>query len=179
MFLFEKKPDSPQKDRIHSKIRISLSRLQKPNFLLVFYLFHKITHLNKTKTNRGIVILFRKISYIACMNVLSIDVERHCLLMILLLSVFFIFEIQEKRLLNEKFNNLANQSQILLISSLFMKLFSFSVSNEIVEISFTYIILILNSLFCCEIFFKMTRFQYGNFGKNCKLNTFHLFLLCI
>lgn len=109
------------------------------------------------------------------MNVLSIDVERHCLMIILVLSVFFIVEIQEKRMANEKLNDLADRSQILLISAIFMKLFSFLVSNEIVENSFTFIFFSLNIVFFCEIVFKIIEYQYGNFGKKCK---FYYFYVC-
>ena len=94
---------------------------------------------------------------------MSIDVERQSLIIILLLGFFFIFEIQEKPYVNDQLNNVADRSQFILIFSLFMKLFSFSIENEILETLFTFLIFIFNVLFFCDIIFKMLKYQYGDF----------------
>ena len=110
---------------------------------------------------------------------MSIDVERQSLIIILLLGFFFIFEIQEKPYVNDQLNNVADRSQFILIFSLFMKLFSFSIENEILETLFTFLIFIFNVLFFCDIIFKMLKYQYGElktFGKKCNVQIFFDFL---
>lgn len=100
------------------------------NFSFPNYFWYYFLKSYFIKYYRHVVILFRKIFYVLCINVLGIDLKRQCLIIIFLLSFFLFFDIKRKPYFHAKLNNLSNFSQITLIYSLWINLFTNAINLE-------------------------------------------------
>lgn len=97
--------------------------------------------------NRQMIILLRKFLYLLCINVLNIEIERQSLVMLLVLSLFLFYEIKRKPYFLKKLNMLSLLSHSILILTIWLKLFAFSMKIYELDIFANSFILILCILF--------------------------------
>ena len=114
----------------------------------------------------------RKIIYIACVNLLSVNLERQALIIIIILCGFQIFERNKKPYKCEEFNKYALDSMLILIMTYFLKLFSHSINNSLFEIITSFLILILNGIFLFETVIRFIKMN----GKIIKMYASSLLL---
>lgn len=103
----------------------------------------------------------RKFLFILCINILKIDLERQCLVLILILYSFLNLQIKKKPYKESKLNALDKFSQISLIVTLVLSLLSFSLDIEEFQIMINIFILGLNLFFIGWIIFYIFILNYG------------------
>ena len=138
---------------------------------------------------RGIITLMKMFIYVLLIQFLSIEVERQVLIILIFLAYNSYFEIKTKPFLETKINDLSIYSNMIIISSYLLKLWSFSVGIEKFEIITSIILISVNSCFFIILiweFFKINQKEVKDFTdkiillisclKNHKCNIFILSL---
>lgn len=89
----------------------------------------------------------RKFLFVLFINVLGIDLQRQCLIIIFMLSLFLFADIKRKPYFVNKLNSLSNLSQVTLIYAIWVNLVATSLNQDEFEHFKSITILLLNSLF--------------------------------
>ena len=92
----------------------------------------------------------RKLVYIICINILSLNLERQVLIILLVLTVFQIFELIHRPYHNQGLNKYAASSMQIIIFSYFIKLLSYSFGDSFFDKFCGICILVVN----CEFYAK-------------------------
>lgn len=89
----------------------------------------------------------RKFLFVLFINVLGIHLQRQCLIIIFMLSLFLFADIKRKPYFVNKLNSLSNLSQVTLIYAIWVNLVATSLNQDEFEHFKSITILLLNSLF--------------------------------
>lgn len=107
----------------------------------------------------------RKLIFILCINVLAIDIQRQSLILILFLGFCQYYEmIMEPYIINH-INKLASVSNIILIWTICLKLFSWAINEEFFELLVSFAILIGNVGYLIFVGLKIFRNQKKKIDK--------------
>ena len=107
----------------------------------------------------------RKVIYIACVNLLSVNLGQQSLIIILMLSLFQVFEIFTKPYINNEHNKFAQTSMLILIFSYFLKLFSYSLNEDAFDTITTILLIIINCAFYTGTVFKIISVNVRKYAK--------------
>lgn len=107
----------------------------------------------------------RKLIFILCINVLAIDIQRQSLILILFLGFCQYYEmVMEPYVLNH-INRIASVSNIILISTICLKIFSWAINDEFFELLISFAILFGNMGYLTFVGVKIFRNQKKKIDK--------------
>lgn len=103
----------------------------------------------------GVLNLTKKIVYIICINFLALDISRQVLIIVFILFLFEGQQAKKQPFINAEINYFATFSLILLISTLIIKLFTFSIKIDGFDYILTLMLISVNLLFNLMILLKI------------------------
>lgn len=92
-------------------------------------------------------------------NVFKIDLNRQCLLLMLVLGIFFYFTITRKPYALNQLNDVDSAAQLLLICCIFLKTFETSMKEPLLEVLTSFLIVIFNAGFLVWVIISIIKTQ--------------------
>lgn len=98
-------------------------------------------------------------------QILSLNVERQGLIIVIVLAAFLKLEVDKNPYIHHEMNSLAHFSMAILLLSFVLKLFSYSISDNVLDGLVSILIIVVNSCFFAVVLWRFVKVNREAFMK--------------